>query len=88
MNIKSSLLVRLVLSACALLLIAGVSSCNKATETTEELYMPASSVAVTAFSLKPKSGSKVKLDSVFFSIDLNKGVIFNADSLPVGTDVT
>ncbi len=87
-NIKSSLLGRLVLSACALLLIAGVSSCNKATETTEELYMPASSVAVTAFSLKSKSGTKVKLDSVFFSIDLNKGVIFNADSLPVGTDVT
>ncbi len=50
--------------------------------------MPASSVAVTGFSLKSKSGSKVKLDSVFFSIDLNHGVIFNADSLPVGTDVT
>ena len=50
--------------------------------------MPASSVSVTNFSLKSKSGSKVKLDSVFFSIDLNKGVIFNADSLPVGTDVT
>ncbi len=50
--------------------------------------MPASSVAVTNFSLKSKSGSKVKLDSVFFSIDLNRGVIFNADSLPVGTDVT
>ncbi len=50
--------------------------------------MPASSVAVTNFSLKSKSGTKVKLDSVFFSIDLNHGVIFNADSLPVGTDVT
>lgn len=50
--------------------------------------MPASSVAVTDFSLKPRTGSKVKLDSVFFSIDLNHGVIFNADSLPVGTDIT
>lgn len=50
--------------------------------------MPESSVAVSGFSLKSKSGSKVKVDSVFFSIDLNKGVIFNADSLPVGTDVT
>lgn len=50
--------------------------------------MPASSVAVSGFSLKSKSGTKVKLDSVFFSIDLNRGVIFNADSLPVGTDVT
>lgn len=87
-NIKSSLLSRLVLSASALLLIVGVSSCNKKTETEEGIYMPASSVAVTGFSLKAKTGTKVKLDSVFFSIDLNKGVIFNADSLPVGTDVT
>lgn len=88
MNFKSSLLSHLVLSACIALLMVGVSSCNKATETTEEIYMPGSSVAVTGFSLKSKSGSKVSLDSVFFSIDLNKGVIFNADSLPVGTDVT
>lgn len=50
--------------------------------------MPASSVSVTEFSLKAKTGSKVKLDSVFFSIDLTHGVIFNADSLPVGTDIT
>ena len=76
------------LSACLALLIGTLSSCNKKTETEEEIYMPASSVAVTEFSLKSKSGSKLKLDSVFFSIDLNHGVIFNADSLPVGTDVT
>ncbi len=76
------------LSACFSLLIGTLSSCNKKTETEEEIYMPASSVAVTGFSLKSKSGSSVKLDSVFFSIDLNRGVIFNADSLPVGTDVT
>lgn len=76
------------LSACLALLIGTLSSCNKKTETEEEVYMPASSVAVTNFSLKSKSGSSIKLDSVFFSIDLNRGVIFNADSLPVGTDVT
>ncbi len=76
------------LSACIALLIGSLSSCNKKTEKEEELYMPASSVAVTKFSLKSKSGSKVKVDSVFFSIDLNHGVIFNADSLPVGTDIT
>lgn len=70
------------------MLIGTLSSCNKKTETEEEIYMPASSVAVSSFSLKSKSGSKVKVDSVFFSIDLNQGVIFNADSLPVGTDVT
>ena len=76
------------LSACIAMLMGTLSSCNKKTETEEEIYMPASSVAVTDFSLKSKSGSNVKLDSVFFSIDLNRGVIFNADSLPVGTDVT
>lgn len=71
------------------MLIGSMSSCNKKTESaTEESYVPASSVAVTNFSLKSKTGAKVRLDSVFFSIDLNRGVIFNADSLPVGTDVT
>lgn len=28
------------------------------------------------------------LDTIFFTIDLNKGQIYNADSLPVGTDVS
>lgn len=88
MNLKSSLLSRLVLSACIVLLIGAMSSCNKKSESTEETYVPASSVAVTNFSLKSKKGTSVKLDSVFFSIDLNRGVIFNADSLPVGTDIT
>lgn len=87
-NLKNSLLSGLMLSACIALLIGTLSSCNKKTETEEAIYMPASSVAVTSFSLKSKSGSKVNLDSVFFSIDLNRGVIFNADSLPVGTDVS
>ena len=70
------------------MLMGTLTSCNKKTETEEEIYMPASAVAVTGFSLKSKSGSKVKLDSVFFSIDLNRGVIFNADSLPKGTDIS
>lgn len=70
------------------MLIGAVSSCNKKTESTEDSYVPASSVAVTNFSLKSKKGTSVKLDSVFFSIDLNRGIIFNADSLPVGTDIT
>lgn len=75
-------------SALLSMLIGTLSSCNKKTETEEEVYMPASSVAVSNFSLKSKSGTKVSLDSVFFSIDLDEGVIFNADSLPVGTDIT
>lgn len=76
------------MSMCLMALIGVIASCNKKTETEEDIYMPASSVAVTNFSLKSKANSKVRVDSVFFSIDLNRGVIFNADSLPVGTDVT
>lgn len=87
-NLKNSLIGGFVLSASLGMLMGSLSSCNKKTETEEEIYMPASSVAVTGFSLKAKTGSTVKLDTVFFSIDLNRGVIFNADSLPVGTDVT
>lgn len=49
--------------------------------------MPSSTAAVTGFSLKAMSKVADKLDSVFFSIDLNRGVIFNADSLPVGTSI-
>ena len=87
-KLKRSFSRSLLLSACLSLLIGGMMSCNKKTESsTEETYMPSSTVAVTGFSLKSKSGSSVKLDSVFFSIDLNRGVIFNADSLPVGTDI-
>jgi hypothetical protein len=45
-------------------------------------------VAVKAFSLKADKTVMTNLDSVFFSIDLTHKVIFNADSLPVGTVVT
>ncbi len=73
--------------ACLVTLAGVTTSCNKKTESsTEETYMPSSAAAVTQFKVKAKD-TKLKLDSVFFSIDLSRGVIFNADSLPVGTDV-
>lgn len=72
---------------CAISLAGATLSCNKKTEdSTEDIYMPSSTAAVTSFSVKHKDSS-LKVDSVFFSIDLNRGVIFNADSLPVGTSV-
>ncbi len=75
------------LSVCLLMLTGFASSCNKETESsTEETYLPSSTAAVTGFVVKSKD-TKLKLDSVFFSIDLNKGVVFNADSLPKGTNV-
>lgn len=47
-----------------------------------------SSVAVTAFSLEADDSILENLDSVFFTIDLNKAEIYNADSLPKGTNVS
>ncbi len=47
-----------------------------------------SSVAVTEFYLSENSEILNNLDSVFFTIDLNKAEIYNADSLPKGTDVS
>ena len=72
-------------------LMAGVTmiaavSCNEKTEEVE-IYLTPSNVAVTAFSLNNDDKVMENLDSVFFSIDLENGVIFNADSLPVGTKI-
>lgn len=65
-----------------------LTSCNsKSTDDSESLYMPSSSVAVTSFSLKADEKVTAYLDSVFFSIDLNAGVIANPDSLPKGSRI-
>ena len=64
------------------------ASCNKDSSSDLPYYVEASSVAVNGFSLKADSKVLSGLDSVFFSIDLDRGLIFNADSLPKGTKVT
>lgn len=88
MNLKRLFSGSLPVSICLLLLAGALCSCNEKTESaTESTYMPSSTAAVTGFSLKAMSKVAANLDSVFFSIDLNKGVIFNADSLPVGTNI-
>lgn len=64
-------------------------SCNSKTDDEEqEIVVTPAIVAVKEFSLKANDSILAHLDSVFFSIDLNTGVIFNADSLPKGTDVS
>lgn len=47
-----------------------------------------SATAITAFSLQEDNEIMENLDSVFFTIDLDNAQIYNADSLPVGTDVS
>ena len=72
----------------ALLLLGVASSCNKKSDDdSETIVVTIATTAVTDFSIKADTRIYANLDSVFFSIDLNKGVIFNADSLPLGTSV-
>lgn len=82
---KKQLAFFLVLSA---LIITSVS-CNSKTEDTEsDIVVTYSTVAIKSFTIQSNDSVMAHLDSVFFSIDLNTGVIFNADSLPKGTNVS
>lgn len=64
-----------------------LAACNSSKED-DLYYSPSSMVAVTSFKLQSDNSVMRNLDSVFFSIDLDNGVIFNADSLPKGTRIT
>lgn len=82
-KIKTYLFTAAALAACIL------SSCNaKEEESDTDNYLAAESVAISSFSLSPDLRVMENLDSVFFSIDLEHGVVFNADSLPKGTNIT
>lgn len=68
------------------LILASVSySCVEGNEYDET---SSSATSITAFSLQENEEIMDNLDSVFFSIDLDNAQIYNADSLPVGTDVS
>lgn len=77
---------RLALPVLTALTVISLSACNEKSDDTST-YAPSSSVAVSSFRFRPDTEVMSDLDSVFFSIDLQHGVIFNADSLPVGTNV-
>ncbi len=69
------------------IVMAGMMSCNHDSNT---ITIPeaSSEVLVTAFSLKANDSILSSLDSVYFSIDLNSARVYNADSLPKGTDIS
>lgn len=67
-------------------LFTSLTSCKSDSEEIDPYLTPVN-VAVTSFSLTEDKNVMAHLDSVFFSIDLDNGVIFNADSLPVGTKI-
>lgn len=68
------------------LLASVLFSCRKNVD--EGVEVLSNSVAITEFSLQADDGVIPHLDTVFFTIDLEKGLIYNADSLPVGTKVS
>lgn len=74
-----------ILSLAALSAASAFVSCNDDYVAAE---ITSSAVAVTSFSLADDDSVLTNLDSVFFSIDLNRARIFNADSLPYGTKTT
>lgn len=63
-------------------------SCSESEDLDEYVYVKSSNVAVTSFSLESNDKILHNLDSVHFTIDLQNRLIFNADSLPVGTKIT
>lgn len=70
-------------------MMAVVSACDDE-NTSEFIVDPVdyTSTAITGFSLRSNASVLNNLDSVYFAIDLNNAQIFNADSLPYGTDVS
>ncbi len=73
------------LGLAGVLVCANLIGCN---EKTEEVETTATNAAVRSFTLKANDKVLAHLDSVFFTVDLVKGTIFNADSMPYGTDIT
>ena len=74
-----------------LLLAASAVSCNKHDKDEDSTFVytqSTSSALVMNFALKADTKVMENLDSVYFTIDPERGVIYNADSLPVGTDVS
>ena len=62
----------------------GFVACNE----DDDENLSSSNVMVTAFSLNENDKVLNNLDSVFFTIDLINAKIYNADSLPYGTNVS
>lgn len=86
--VKKSLFRRNTMLLPAFLAIMGVAaSCNSKETSSDDVAVTISTVAIKNFNLKADTKVIDKLDSVFFSIDLDHGVIFNADSLPKGTSI-
>ena len=76
--------------AVLLLSLTTLFSCKDKDNDDDTYYYSTSTqtTLVTSFSLQADANVLASLDSVHFTIDYDKGLIYNADSLPVGTDVS
>ncbi len=72
-----------ILSLAALAATTTFTGCNSDSPVYESEIVY--NVGVSSFELKRNDSVLANLDTVFFSIDLEKALIFNADSLPFGT---
>lgn len=73
----------------AILSLGMLGACNSSddNENDDVVLRPYTNVGVKSFSLGKNDSVLAYLDTVFFSVDLQKARIFNADSLPKGTRI-
>ena len=74
-----------------ILSLPALLSCNKDSDDDDNTYSYSTSqqtTLVTGFALQADADVLASLDSVHFTIDYDNGLIYNADSLPVGTDIS
>ena len=85
MSKKILLYVSALLAACTL-----ITSCLGNDNNSTYLYAATSTSnsLVREFKLRADENMLAHLDSVYFTIDPERGIIYNADSLPLGTDVS
>lgn len=82
------MLKKILLYVFSAILLTGVYACNSDSENAAYEEMLSGSARVIKFTLKENDKVLSNLDSVFFTIDLEGSRIYNADSLPFGTNVT
>lgn len=76
--------------AVLLLSLSVLVSCGKDDDddSTYSYSTSTQTTLVTGFALQENSDVLASLDSVHFTVDYDNGLIYNADSLPVGTDIS
>ena len=78
------------LTLALLVALPALVSCNKDSDndSTYSYSTSEQTTLVTGFALQSDANVLENLDSVYFTVDYDNGLIYNADSLPVGTDIS